>query len=99
MKRKKVRKRRKQLESRKERRRRKWNERKKKINVITEKKGKGKKWGIASLRRMKQQRTYMQECKHPTYDTSEESDTDAVCPKSGLIQIMGLESNVIFGMT
>jgi len=33
------------------------------------------------------------------YDTSEESDTDAVCPKCGLTLIMGLESNVLFGMT
>ena len=33
------------------------------------------------------------------YDTSKESDTDAVCPKCGLTQIMGLESNIIFDMT
>ena len=34
------------------------------------------------------------------YDRSEESNTDAVCPKCGLTQIiMGLESNAIFDMT
>ena len=35
----------------------------------------------------------------PYDDRSEESDNDAVCPKCGLTQTMGLESNVIFGMT
>ena len=98
MKRKKVRKRRKQLESRKERRRRKWNERKKKKCGITERKLKGKKWGIASLRKDETAEDLYAGMQTP-YDTSEESDTDAVCPKRGLTQIMGLESNILFGTT